>query len=412
MGVLEQLLALMRWKRMILLNTAVVAAASVVVALLLPQWYRSTASIFPPEDDSWVTGNISSLVSVATLGMTRRTLPIWGSPSDVYAAVLKSRSVRAEIIRRFDMMKELKAKDMDQALRRLKGRVKVEVTGEGLVSVRVQDRSPQKAADMANAMVELLDQINREKRNVAGRQARVFLEGRLEQNRRELAAAEESLRVVQERTGVLIPDEQLKSVITAAADLNTQLILEEVDLAAMRAQVGPDHPDRKALEREVAALRRKVAEIDEGTTGSAMPDPEGPRSAAAGPGPSDPGALSIPLKQYPVRSMEAVRALREVKVQEAIYEFLSQQFENYRIEEKRDTPTVQVLDTAVPATRRSLPIRWLICTSATLIALVLSLLLAAGLEALSRMRRESPERFEKVRELAREVGLTPLVDRL
>jgi tyrosine-protein kinase Etk/Wzc len=411
MGVLEQLLALMRWKRMILLNTLLVAAVSIAVALLLPKWYRSTVSIFPPEDDTWSASNLSSLVSAASIGMSKRSIPLFGSPSDVYAAVLKSRTLREEIINRFDLMNDLKAKNMDEALQAFRGRMKVKTSGEGIISVRIEDRSPRRAADIANACVEILDRINREKRNVTGRQARVFLEARLALNRSEMAAAEDTLRRIQERTGVLIPDEQLKSVITAAADLNNQLILEEVDLAVLRSAVGPEHPERQALEREVASLRNKLAELDQGTPGRA----EGVRQASIEGSPrppSPPAALEVPLKEYPRSSMECVRAMREVKVQEAIYEFLCQQYETYRLQEKRDTPTVQVLDAAVPAERKSWPIRWLICSSASLLALGLSILLALGFESIARMKRITPERYARVRELAREVRLASLLDRL
>jgi tyrosine-protein kinase Etk/Wzc len=385
---------------MIFLNTLVVASASVIVAFILPKEYASTASIFPPEDDSWNAMTASSLISAATTGLSRRSMPIFGSPSDVYASVLKSRTVKEEIVRRFDLMKVYRAKDADDVLRRLRSQTSVKVSGEGIVSVRVLDRSPQRAADMANAYVELLDQVNREKRKNVGRQARIFLDDRLAQSRREMAAAEESLRAIQEQTAVLVPDDQLKAAFGAAATLKAQLVLQEVDLAVMRGLVGPEHPDRMALEREVATLRQEVERLDQGAGGSV---------GEAGDGA---GSLGIPLHEYPARSMRQIRALREVKVQEAIYQFLSQQYENYRIQESRDTPMVQVLDRAVVAVRKARPIRWLLCGSATLIAFTLSLLLAGAMEVLARLRREDPERFAEVRALALEFRLGPLIDRI
>jgi len=267
------------------------------------------------------------------------------------------------------------------------------------VRVRVLDKSAQRAADMANAYVELLDRVNREKRNVSARQAREFIERRLAQNRVELAAAEDSLRSLQERTGAVLPEEQVRTLIASAADAQAELLLREVDLSVLRAQVGPDHPDLRALERQVDALRDRLREVEERSSGAANRVRLG-------------RMLELPLERYPELTLAYVRALRDVRVQEALFELLTEQYERYRIQESRDTPTVQVLDRAVPADRKTKPIRWLICVSATGAAFLLSLLLAAALEAVVRTRREDPGCYERLRRLFGEFGLSRALDRL
>jgi tyrosine-protein kinase Etk/Wzc len=402
MNFLDQCLALMRWKKLILLHTVGFAVASVVVALLLPKWYRSTTSIFPPEDDVLSAGSLSSLASVAAIASGRTSLPIWATPSDVYAAVLRSRSVREEVVRRHDLIRVYKVKDMDHALKVLANRINVKVGGEGLVQVKVLDKNAQRAADMANSCVNVLDRINREKRHTAARQARSFIEDRLADNRIDLKAAEESLRATQVTTKVLMPEEQLQALFGVAAEVQVQLMLKQVDLAVLRAQVGPEYPERAALEREVAALRKRAQEMDSG----ADLVPSGLRSGEAE------GSLTVPLRDYPEASLSYLRAVREVRVQEAIYELLTDQYERYRIQESRDTPTVQVLDPAVPATLRAKPIRWLICVCATVAAFACSVLLAAFLESIRRMREESPERYERALRLARELRLASVLARI
>jgi len=399
MSLLDQIVALLRWKRLILVNTLIVAAASVVVALLLPKWYQSTASVFPPEEEALPATSLSGLMSVASLAAGRSSLPLLASPSDVLAAVLESRSVSAEIIERFDLLRVYKADTMEDALESLGRNVRIRVGSEGVVRVRVLDKSAQRAADMANAYVELLDRVNREKRNVSARQAREFIERRLAQNRVELAAAEDSLRSLQERTGAVLPEEQVRTLIASAADAQAELLLREVDLSVLRAQVGPDHPDLRALERQVDALRDRLREVEERSSGAANRVRLG-------------RMLELPLERYPELTLAYVRALRDVRVQEALFELLTEQYERYRIQESRDTPTVQVLDRAVPADRKTKPIRWLICVSATGAAFLLSLLLAAALEAVVRTRREDPGRYDRLRRLFGEFGLSRALDRL
>lgn len=393
MAWLDQLLALLRWKRFIFWNTTVIALASVVVALLLPKVYRAESSIFPPEDEGLALTSLSSLLSGRGLSGGRAALPMLATPSDVYSAILKSRSLRQELVRRHDLLRVYKAPDMDHAIHRLGRAVSIKVGAEGVVTVRVSDKDPERAAALANTAIELLDQINQEKRHGSAQKARIFVERRLEENRLDLRAAEDSLRSVQETTRVLVPEDQARAVIDAAAQVEVQLLLKEVELGVLEAQVGRDHPDRAGLTREVAELRSRLADIEAGRGGEST-------------------RFEIPLAEYPARTLAYLRALREVKVQEAIYELLVQQFEQYRIQETRDTPTVQILDRAIPPTVRVWPIRSLICISATVLGFLLSVLLVALLEQVARTKREAPETYESVRRVFRELGLAPLLERL
>ncbi len=402
MSLLEQCLALLKWKRMIFWNTVIVAVAALLVAFLLPKWYRAHGSVFPPEDESPTLGSLTSMISMAALGGNRTHLPVLASPSDLFAAILNSRSVREVVVEEHGLLEVYKVDDMDRALKALRRKVDVNVGREGVVTVTVLDKEPERAAGMARTFVTELDRVNREKRTSSARVAREFIERRLRENRRELSEAEETLRRIQEESGVLAPEDQLRAVINAAAQVQVQLIFKEVELSVLRDQLGVQHPGLRSLEREVAALAARMASLDFG------PDdrPTGPDREART------GTLDLPLRDYPGITLEYARAIREVKIQEAVFEFLTQQHEQYRIQEMRDTPTVQILDEAAPPTLKARPIRWLICVSATLAAFLLSVLLAAILENLIRMRREAPDRFHTVSRIADELGLGFVLRRL
>ncbi|MCA9728185.1 MAG: Wzz/FepE/Etk N-terminal domain-containing protein [Candidatus Eisenbacteria bacterium] len=397
---IDHLLSLLRWKRFIVINTGIVAVGSVVVALILPEWFRSTTSIFPPEEESLSMGSLSSLVAISTLGVGRNTPQVFGSPSDVYASILRSRTVREGIIEQFDLMGAYKAENLDRAILAFASHVNIKVEADGILYVTVEDKDPQKAADMANAMVALLDRVNREKRATTGGRARAFVSGRLDQCRNDLAAAEDTLRVLSQRTGILEPEEQVRAIVRAGADLETQLLLKEVELGVLEARVGPNHPDREVLAREVRSLRAKLDALDQGKPG------------AGDAGSTDANRFEIPLADYPLLTMDYLRALREVKVQETIYEFLVQQLEQYKIQETRDTPTVYVLDPARPAIDKARPIRRWIVLASTGLAFALTVCIAAGLELLRRLRHVDPQSFERVLVLAGEVRLRTWLDRL
>ncbi len=379
---LNRLASLARWRRLIILNTAVVAIAAVIVSLLLPKWYRSTASVFPPQEETFSLGTLSSIVAATALGPGRSNLPIWATPSDVYAAILKSRSVREEIIRRYGLMELYEVDTVDEALLTLRSRAKVRVGGEGIVSITVVDKSADRAAAMANDFVALLDAKSKERRRTSAGAVREFLERRVADCRDSLEMAESQLQSIQEETGILVPEDQARALIESAVQIDLGRKMREVQLGMLRAQVGPDDPDRAKLSREIDLMESKLRDMDRGAR-------------------SDTASFRVPLSKLPERTVAYTRALREVKIQEAIYEFLTQQLEQYRVNELRDTPTLQVLDAAVPAEKRWRPIRWLICTIATLLAFGASCLLAWSLDGLERMRRDRPAEWASLAASAR-----------
>lgn len=394
MSWIDRFLVLARWKRLIVINTLAVAGLSVGFALLLDNWYRSTASIFPPEDESFGLGSLSSILAISALGAPRSTVPVWASPSDIYASILGSRVVTEAIMERFDIQEIYEIEKLDRAIEAFRENVHIEVARDGIVYVSVDDKVPQRAADMANAYVEELDRINRTKRHTAAGQARRFLEERIARSTLDLAAAEEELRREQEESGLLAPEEQVRAVVQALAALESELIMKEVQLEIAASRLGPLHPEREALAREAAELRAKVRELESG-----MPD-------------GGPNSDRITLREIPDLALAHYRALREVKVQETIAEFLRQQYEQYRVQEERDTPTVYVLDPARPADRKHHPKRSILCVSATLLAFAGTLGFALACEALARTRQLEPERWTRLRLLAGEVGLGRLLDRI
>jgi len=383
--VLRRLVSLARWRRLILTNTLLVAAAAVVVSLLLPKWYRSDASVYPPEDEGMSMRSLSMILAAATGAgsaghtNTNPSLPLLATPSDVYAAILKSRSVREEIIRKHDLMTVYKAKTIEDALKKLKSRTKIRVGTEGIVSLMVIDKDPVKAAAMAGDYLGILDARTRERRRSSAGAVREFLGKRVAECRDSLALAEAALQRIQEETGILAPDDQTRALVNGAVQIELGRKMREVELGMLRAQVGPDDPDRTRLEREIGLYRRQLQDIDRG---------------AATPGEGSGGTpYQVPLSEIPARTAEYGRALRQMKIQEGLYELLVEQLEQYKIMEKRDTPTIQVLDAPEPPQKRWRPIRWLICSIATLLAFVFSSGLAFVLDDIERMRRIDPERW-------------------
>ncbi len=88
----------------------------------------------------------------------------------------------------------------------------------------------------------------------------------------------------------------------------------------------------------------------------------------------------------PGLALDYGRLVRDLRVQETLYTLLTSQHEQAKIGEARDTPTVQVLDSAIPAERKSKPSIRLNMMIAGVLSLFLGIFLAFFLEYLARIK--------------------------
>lgn len=371
-----RVLRILRWKQWIITNTLIVAAAAVVISLVIPEWYLSKTTVFPPERETGVApvlgsdsdDRLSMSLMSSLIGAGSYEMPLFASPSDIMRRILGSRTLGERIIEKHDLLTRYKVDRMDDALKILKARMKVFVGREGVVTVTMLDTDPQLAADLANDAIRIMDDIQREQRHSVAGTAREFIQRRLADTRVRLAAAEDSLLAFQKRTGIVAPESQTEAFVESVAELTGRRMALEVQLETLREISGPEHPRVARLESDIRVLNEALAKLGAGPGGTAS---EGGRSGSG----ESLGSFSDLMLEYQ-------RLLREVRVQETLQEYLVTRHEYYRIEEVRDTPTVQVLDEARPAEKKTKPIRWLICVVSTLLAFGVSLVFFHELERL------------------------------
>jgi tyrosine-protein kinase Etk/Wzc len=102
----------------------------------------------------------------------------------------------------------------------------------------------------------------------------------------------------------------------------------------------------------------------------------------------------IPFAEVPGVGLELAELKREVKVQETVWELLNQQYYHAKIQEARDTPTIQVLDEAVPPELRTRPKRKLLILISSFLALMLSIFWAFLIEYINHIKREATNYYK------------------
>jgi tyrosine-protein kinase Etk/Wzc len=384
-GIFDYLTVLVSYRRFIFLNLVGVCSIVAILSFLLPSWYRAqTTMLPPPEEPAFGLGMASSVLGIASGFGSSFSLPLMATPSDVYAAILRSRVVGEAVVQEEGLMQVFETKSMEKALRILFSNVSIQVTAEGLISLTYEDKDRNRAASVANRFVEEMDRINREKSTSQAKNARIFIEERLAQTEKDLSQAEEDLRRFQEENKTILLDDQMKAAIEKAADLKAQMVSAEVKMNVLSRTLSPSHPQVRSLRSEIREIKNQLEILE---SGNESEDLEGKT------------ILDVPFTQVPSLSLKLARLMREVKIQESVFELLTQQYEQYRIQETKDTPTVQVLDRAVPPEKRARPRRAILVIISGLLSLFTTTVFVFGLEYFKRAKQKDPEALARLESL-------------
>lgn len=375
----------LRWRRLLTVNSIVAAVLTLLLLILFfPNWFTATISVMPPEKDF---GNLGIATGMLPSGLTSLlsgsglALPGLASPSDLYAAILRSRTVSMAVIEKHNLKEVFKVKLDTDALVELHTRTSVRVNPEGIIVLSYDDTDPWRAAVVANSYIEELNRVNQENLVSKARAMREFIEKRLNESIVDLTMAEENLEAFQKDHNAVALDEQVKAAINAIAELRAQLVLAEIELGVMKRSLSPDNMKYKTQEYKIEQIKDQLEKLEKGD--SAHPDSS---------------ILSVPMSQAPELGLTYARLMRELKIQETIFELLKQQYEQARIQEMRDTPTVQVLDPARAPEKKSRPKRFLTAVMAGVMSFGLTLFLVIGLEFIETQKSENSRIYRKIEE--------------
>lgn len=384
-SLLDYVAVLVKWRWMIVLSFVGVCGSAALVSYLLPEAYTARAVILPPEAGTSPMG-LSAMLVKEPLSLTRM-IPR-SMPAEVFGTILRSRTVADSIVTRFDLVTEYGVSGREEAILRLKDHLRVSLSREGATTIEVEAGRPRLAADLANAFVEELDRINRRQKNARAGDLRRFIGERLEEVKADLARVEERLRDFQRDHLSVDLTEQTRAAIEGVATLQAELVEYEIALGVAKRYMASSNPQLTPLLSRIAELKKQLAKL---TSERAVQKDEGP----------DTSALYVPLEEVPEVGMELARHMRELKIQETLFEYLVQQYEQAKIEEAKNTQTIQVLDWASVPVFRSKPRRRMIVLASGGLSLILSIFLAFVFEGVTHLPAEEQEKLKGIGEMLR-----------
>jgi capsule polysaccharide export protein KpsE/RkpR len=312
-------------------------AVSLVLALLIPYEYQSTARLMPPDQSSGyglamlagLTGKSGSdsLTSLAGNVLGLKT------PSDLFVGVLQSRTVRDDIVGKFNLRKVYRERRWESARDRLASHTDLSTDKtSGIIVISVSDRNPGRAAAMAQEYIAQLNQVLATQDTSAAHRERVFLEQRLEQVKQNLEVDEDKFSDFASKNAALDVPTQGRAMVAATANLQGELIAAQTELQGLR-QIYTDNNVRvRSTQARIDELQRQLERMGGGGSGS------GATSA------SDNTSFYPSFKKLPALGVTYADLLRNAKVQESVFEVLTQEYELAKVEEAKELPSVKVLD--------------------------------------------------------------------
>jgi capsule polysaccharide export protein KpsE/RkpR len=347
-------------RRFVLRVTVYSLVFSFLSSFLISKEYDSTTRLMPPDSDSGSgMAMMAALAGKASIGLSSVAGDLLGLKSSgaLFTDILRSRTVADRLIDRFDLRKVYRDRYWEQAQMDLGSHTSIsEDRKSGVISITVRDHDPNRAAQMAQAYVEELDRLVAQVSTSSARRERIFIEQRLQTVKQELDAASQQFSQYASKNSTIDITAQAKATVDAAAKLEGELIATQSELDGLEQIYTKNNVRVRSLQARVDELRRQLHVI-----GGDPSDPAFNGTGNTGEFPS--------IRQLPLLGVKWADLYRETKIQETVYELLTQQFELAKIQEAKEVPVVKILDPANVPERKSFPPRGTVAFLGALLAM-------------------------------------------
>ncbi len=369
---INYLVILLKYKRLIIINMLIVIILAVIYSLLMTKWYKSTALIMPPETDK-IGLNLNIPLNLPFAG---------GLGGDntffKFMSILKSRTIKEKLIKEFDLMEEYGEEYWYKAIKAFEENTDIDVTEEGGISLSVYDQDPVKARDITIRYYQLLDSIFTALSVERAAHNRAFLEDRVADVQYRLREAEDSLKSLQQKTGVLAVPEQIISGIEIISDLEAKILQLEIQLNYLEKTIDRNASQYQQVRQELIEYRKALENLKNGENGRQIL------------------ATLPPLVDIPEITVNYYRRYRDVQIFNKVLEFILPQYEKARLDEAKDTPNVQLLDFPQVPERKAKPKRAYVVLAITFLYFVLLCTYIITVEKLKELSETNPEKYKKL----------------
>jgi capsule polysaccharide export protein KpsE/RkpR len=343
-------------------------AFGLLVAFLISARYTSTTRLMSPDNQS---GSSLGMVA-ASMGASRGSEIAGGlmglkSTSDVFVGILTTRTVQDQLIKQFDLRQVYGVRRMEDARRKLARSTDISVDRKSqIITIAVTDHDPKRAAAMGEAYIAELNRLVAELSTSSARRERIFLEERLKEVSQDLEAAEKEFSQFSSKNTAVDIKEQGKAMVDAAATVQGQYIAAQSELEGLK-QIYTDNNVRvRSVKARIAELKRQLEKL--GGKGEEASEASGKTA----------DYLYPSIRKLPLLGVTYADLYRRTRVQETVYEVLTQEYELAKVQEAKEIPIVKVVDPADIPENKSFPPRLLVGISSMFLAFIGGIVFLVG----------------------------------
>ena len=392
---IERLRVLWSRRRFFLRAAAIGLLVSTLVTFLVPKSYISTTELMPPDSQSASASGMAMMAAMAAkisgpgsmgggLGSVAGDLLGVKTSGALFVGVLRSQTAQDRLVQQFDLRKVYGKRLVKDAQAKLDENTSIsEDRKSGIITISVTDHSPQRAAALANAYVNQLNSLVSDLSTSSAHRERVFLESRLKVIKQGLDETSDQFAQFSSKNGTLDMQQEGKAMLDVAGNLAGQMIAAQSQLEGLR-QIYTDNNARvRSLSARVTELQKELGKLNGANNAP----------GANATGPSDLSAGMPSIRNLPLLGVKYADYYRSVKIQETVYELLTQQYELAKVQEAKETPSVKVLDPALVPEEKSSPPRLIIVLFGTSTVLIMCVVWVWGAERWKEIDSQDPRKI-------------------
>jgi uncharacterized protein involved in exopolysaccharide biosynthesis len=359
---------------------------STLIAFLIPKRFESTARLMPPDQESSGMALLAAgkfgADSGSGLGAMAGDLLGLKNSSDLFIGILQSRTVQDDLINKFELKKIYRDQRMEDARGDLNIHTSLSADRKsGIIAIQVTDRDPRRAAALTEEYISELNRVVTDLNTSSAHRERVFLEERLSQVKQDLEAAEKGFSEFATKNTALDIPEQGKAMIEGLGTLEGQYIAAQTELEGLKQLYSDRNVRVRSTEARVQELRRQLDKVlGSKSNGATSTDGRNPESSY----PS--------IRELPALGVSYADLYRNTKIQESVFQTLTQEYELAKVQEVKETLSIKVLDPPNVPEKKSFPPRLPIMMLGAILALVSSVVWVLGKKVWTQVEDDDPQK--------------------
>lgn len=241
----------------------------------------------------------------------------------LYEDILISRRNIEETLLKFQLNNEWEFKYFEEAVKNFRENI-LEIKKNkisGTMEIGVYDKYPERAKQITEFLIYQLNKISTELNVQNAKNNREFIEKRYYAAKEQLKMVEDSMKIFQDQFG-LAPDIVAKASVQGEVQLEVEIKSEEVKLELLQKILSPGQSEIKLQQDKINLLKKQLNDMKN------IEDPES----------------SISQKGKPQLVLNYMRLVRNLEIQNKIVLFLLPIYEQAKIEEFKEMPSVIILD--------------------------------------------------------------------